>query len=166
MFVQQDIAGGNWVDDSNALSTNSICIIGEGTHTDQPSCEFFIHRLSRIYPLPSGSNLISEGVNIMKILKILLMASAAFLMQPAMAKMCPDGSYVAGNTCKLCPNGKYVGGKKCDLNPDGSYTAGKGKLTPNGSYVPGNKRRLCPDGSYVAGNRCKLMPNGTYIGVD
>ena len=68
----------------------------------------------------------------MKIFKFLLAVSTVFFMQTAMAKMCTDGSYVAGDTCKLCPNGKYVGGKTCNLNPDGSYTAGKGKLTPNG----------------------------------
>lgn len=84
----------------------------------------------------------------------------------AIAKLCPDGTYVSGNKCKLAPDGTYVGGDRAKLCPDGTYVGGgKCKLVPDGSYVGGSKKtKLCPDGTYVSGTRCKLQPDGSYTG--
>lgn len=57
----------------------------------------------------------------MTLFKFLLAVSTVFFMQTAMAKMCPDGSYVAGNKRKLCPDGSYVDGSRCKLMPNGTY---------------------------------------------
>jgi hypothetical protein len=92
---------------------------------------------------------------------------ALFTGGAAQAAMCPDGSYVAGNTCQLAPNGSYVsGGGLPQLAPNGSYVGGGGmpRLAPNGTYVGGSgSLTMCPDGSYVAGS-CHLQPNGRYTG--
>ncbi len=96
-----------------------------------------------------------------------------FTFQPAEAKMCPDGSFVAGNKCTMAPDGSYVGGNRARLAPDGSYI-GDGHLRQerrnsgnrSGSYSMGSNRdrmSLCPDGSYVMG-RCKMQLDGSYTG--
>ena len=61
---------------------------------------------------------------------------ALLLSSPALSAICPDGSYVSGNSCTMAPNGQYVGG-------------GNATLAPNGSYVGGNRAILAPNGSYV-----------------
>ena len=67
--------------------------------------------------------------------------------------LCPDGSYVGGDTCSLTPGGRYVSGDN-----------GAAQLAPNGQYVGGSKpMSLCPDGSYVSGS-CQLAPNGRFVG--
>ena len=79
-------------------------------------------------------------------------------------KMCPDGSYVSGDSCRLAPDGTYVGGRPV-MTPDGSYAGDSYKLAPNGSYVGGSGNlKMCPDGSYVRGERCVMTPTGTYVG--
>jgi len=50
--------------------------------------------------------------------------------------LCPDGTYVGGDTCKMAPDGSYVGGTP-QIAPDGSYVGGTPQITPNGSYVGG-----------------------------
>jgi hypothetical protein len=59
----------------------------------------------------------------MKKVTVVALFSMFILSVPAgSVALCPDGTYVAGDTCTLCPDGSYVGGKRCKLNPDGSYT--------------------------------------------
>lgn len=82
--------------------------------------------------------------------------------------ICPDGSYVGGDSCQICPDGSYVsGGAGCAITPKGSYVParpGGPRIAPDGSYVPGGAdTTICPDGSYVSG-RCKIMPDGSYVG--
>jgi hypothetical protein len=98
--------------------------------------------------------------------------------QSAMAALCPDGTFVAGNTCRLAPNGKYISGDSpARLAPDGTYTSGTPRLTPKGNFIGEPERpkrdgdrlrlppvqRMCPDGTYVYGV-CRLQPNGKYVG--
>ena len=47
-----------------------------------------------------------------------------FAQQSAFTRMCPDGTYVAGNNCTMAPDGSYVGGSRSTMAPDGSYTVG------------------------------------------
>jgi hypothetical protein len=90
--------------------------------------------------------------------------SSASMATGAKMNMCPDGSYVFGDSCHLAPDGTFVGGRPV-MAPDGSFVSGRPTLTPAGNFVGGTgKTTLCPDGSWVGGTRCKLMPNGMYIG--
>jgi hypothetical protein len=111
---------------------------------------------------------INKGESKMKkVSLIFFLLMFIFISLPVSAStLCPDGTYVAGDTCTLAPNGKYVGGRDSTLAPDGSYVGGRqgSRLAPDGSYVGGSgQMHLCPDGSYVNGN-CRLTPNGKYVG--
>jgi hypothetical protein len=96
--------------------------------------------------------------------------------------MCPDGSFVGGDSCQMTPDGKFVsGGGGVRMAPDGSYVSGgdsslgnpnakdgnmqRGvQMAPNGQFEGGNGPvTMCPDGSYVSG-RCHMMPNGRFVG--
>jgi hypothetical protein len=90
--------------------------------------------------------------------------SAASTTNGARTIMCPDGSYVVGDSCHMAPDGTFVGGRPV-MAPDGSFVSGRPTLTPGGTFVGGSgKTTMCPDGSWVGGTRCKLLPNGKYIG--
>ena len=100
------------------------------------------------------------------LLSVLMIAVAACAAAPASAMVpCPDGSYVAGNTCKQAPDGSYISGdRRARVAPNGKYTSGPPVLTPKGDYITGTGRMtMCSDGTYVMG-KCKLAPNGKYIG--
>lgn len=56
----------------------------------------------------------------MKKLIISLFAIMAFGIGAQAGTLCPDGTYVGGDTCTLCPDGTYSGGS-CELMPDGTY---------------------------------------------
>lgn len=45
----------------------------------------------------------------------------------AAQKLCPDGTFVGGDTCKLCPDGTFVSGDTCKLAPDGTFVGGPGR---------------------------------------
>lgn len=77
--------------------------------------------------------------------------------------LCPDGSYVGGDSCSLAPDGTYVDDEP-RLAPDGSYVGGEPRLAPDGTYV-GDEPELAPDGSYVGGEPI-LAPDGSYVGGD
>src|ERR1700722_9612777 len=91
---------------------------------------------------PRASIGIAEGlVNYMLIAGALLLPVCS-----RAATLCPDGSYVGGDSCQLAPDGSYVSGShgaQPRLAPDGRYVGGHGPVT------------LCPDGSYVNG-QCHL----------
>jgi hypothetical protein len=111
---------------------------------------------------------INKGESKMKKVSVMFfLLMFIFISLPVSAStLCPDGTYVAGDTCTLAPNGRYVGGEGSTLAPDGSYVGGRqgSRLAPDGSYVGGSgQMHLCPDGSYVNGN-CRLTPNGKYVG--
>ncbi len=96
---------------------------------------------------------------------VLFMMALLFTFQPAEAKMCPDGSFVAGNKCTMAPDGSFVGGK-ARMAPDGSFI-GDGHLRQERRNSENSSRRdrmsLCPDGSHVMG-RCKMQPDGSFTG--
>lgn len=82
--------------------------------------------------------------------------------------MCPDGSFVGGDTCVMTPGGKFVSGDSGSpqMAPNGRFVEGGGtpRMAPNGQFVGGDKpMTMCPDGSFVSGN-CQLMPNGRFVG--
>lgn len=77
--------------------------------------------------------------------------------------LCPDGSYVGGESCILSPDGTFVDDAP-NLAPDGSYVGGEPELAPDGSYV-GGEPMLAPDGSYVGGEPT-LAPDGSYVGQE
>jgi hypothetical protein len=101
--------------------------------------------------------------------RLILIAAGLVIFIPhysQAATLCPDGTYVGGNSCQLAPDGSYVSGSSSPrLAPDGTYTGGQPRLAPDGTYVGGRGSvTLCPDGSYVNG-RCEPAPDGRYVGA-
>ena len=61
---------------------------------------------------------------------LLLVCLTTFSAGTQAATLCPDGTYVHGNSCRLAPNGSYVSGtQSIQLAPDGTYTDGQ-QLAP------------------------------------
>lgn len=104
----------------------------------------------------------------------LLIGATIAISSPTNAQtMCPDGTYVSGETCVLAPDGTYVSGGRGygwpQIAPDGSYVSGalgsQPVMTPEGGFVGGGRGSvMCPDGSYVSGWSCVLAPDGRYVG--
>jgi len=57
----------------------------------------------------------------MKIVIMMITGVILFTLSSSASTLCPDGSYVSGDTCTLCPDGTYVGSDICTLMPDGTY---------------------------------------------
>jgi hypothetical protein len=93
------------------------------------------------------------------------MVAVSFSTTAEAYRMCPDGTYVDGESCRMAPDGSYVwGDEPVSIAPDGIYTSGRPRITPDGSYVCGEgDMRMCPDGSYVVGS-CRMTPGGSYVG--
>ena len=63
---------------------------------------------------------------------------------PGSYTICPDGSYVGGDTCSITPDGSYVGGKSYTMTSDGNYV-GRGESTRQPSVLERlNPRRRFP----------------------
>jgi len=81
------------------------------------------------------------------------MMALLLTVHPTEARMCPDGSFGAGNKCTMAPDGSFVGGR-AHMAPDGSFV-GDGHLRQkrsNSRNGSGRKRMsMCPDGSFVMG---------------
>jgi hypothetical protein len=85
-------------------------------------------------------------------------------MEPTLSTICPDGSYVSGDTCTKCIDGSYVSGTRCTMCIDGSYVSGtRCTMCIDGSYVCGDTCTMCPDGSYVSGDTCAMCSDGSYV---
>ncbi len=98
---------------------------------------------------------------------VAILASNFQTIEAKAGTLCPDGTYVAADSCTLTPDGRYVGGDNYTLCPDGRYVGGDScTLTPDGDYVGGEGSTLCPDGTYVGGDECYLSPDGDYVGND
>ena len=52
--------------------------------------------------------------------RVLFVFLALLISQSAHAALCPDGTYVSGDTCTLAPDGSYVKGDHATLAPDGT----------------------------------------------
>jgi len=72
-----------------------------------------------------------------KLLLLLFSLTLSFIGLANASTLCPNGTYVGGNTCTLCPNGQYVGGQTCQLTPNGGYVGGD--FNNNNSYGNSNK---------------------------
>ena len=48
------------------------------------------------------------------------MMALLLTVHPTEARMCPDGSFGAGNKCTMAPDGSFVGGR-AHMAPDGSF---------------------------------------------